>query len=332
MTFRRLITCLMGLMVVVATSCGGAASAPPSKQLGKFKVGASAINSSLLPIQLGADLGLYDKYGASVQFGATGVGNTTIAAMESGEVAAAFINPSNVAEAVAAGSDIRSVMSVAARSSYLLVTTPDINKVEDLAGKSFAIANPGGLASTVAEVFLGQYGLKNGTNSTLLNLGTEPERIQALQSGQVQGTIINPAFRGKIGNLKVILDLRDVDLGFPGGALAMSQKFMKSQPAAADALVTGTWDGIKLVVDRAQKDNVVAGLQKYLRLDGPQAERAYEELQKDFQGALPPKLDPKGVGKMIDFLAKSNPSVAKVTPEGVIDSSIVDRLLAQGYK
>jgi len=323
-------------MVIVATSCGGAAStpasAPVSKQPGKFKVGASAINSSLLPIQLGADLGLYDKYGASVEFGATGVGNTTIAAMQSGEIAAAYINPSNVAEAAAAGSDIRSVMSIGVRSSYLLVTTPDINKVEDLKGKAFAIANPGGLASTVAEVFLGQYGLKNGTNITLLNLGAEPDRIQALQSGQVQGTIINPGFRDKIGNLKVILDLRDLDLGFPGGGLAMSQKFMKSQPAAADALVTGTWDGIKLVVDRAQKDKVVEGLKKYLQLDGPQAERAYEELQKDFQGALPPKLEPKGVGKMIDFLATSNPAVAKVTPENVIDSSIVDRLLAQGYK
>ncbi|MFI5269800.1 MAG: ABC transporter substrate-binding protein, partial [Chloroflexota bacterium] len=317
-------------------SAGGAAapaaSGQAAKPLGSFKLGASAINSSLLPIQLGVDHGLYTKYGATVEFNATGVGNTTVAAMQSGEIAGAYINPSNVAEAVAAGSDMRSVMSIGTHSSYLLVVTPDITKVEDLKGKSFAIANPGGLASTVAEVFLAQYGLKNGTNISLINLGTEPTRIPAVQSGQVAGTIINPTFRDKIGSLKVLLDLRDVDLGFPGGALALSGKVLKEQPAAAQALVEGTWDGLKLVVDRSQKDKVIAGFEKYLQIEGPAADAAYEELQKDFQGALPPKLDPKGVTKSIDFLAQSNPSVSKLTAQNVMDSSIVDKLIAQGFK
>ncbi|MFI5266162.1 MAG: ABC transporter substrate-binding protein [Chloroflexota bacterium] len=342
MLAKRVLGCLIGLTMIVTAGCGSAASpagsqtatgsTQPAKQLGKFKVGASAINSSLLPIQLGADHGLYAKYGATVEFSATGVGNTTIAAIQSGDIAAAYINPSNVAEAVAAGSDIRTVMSIGTHSSYLLVVTPDINKVEDLKGKAFAIANPGGLASTVAEVFLAQYGLKNGTNISLINLGTEPTRIPAVQSGQVQGTIINPTFRDKIGSLKVLLDLRDIDLGFPGGALGMSGKFMKSQPAAAEALVAGTWDGIKLVLDPSQKDKVVQGMKKYLELNDTQAGPAYDELQKDFQGALPPKLDPKGVTKSIDFLAQSNPSVAKVTAQDVVDSTIVDKLLAQGFK
>ncbi|HEX6513721.1 MAG TPA: ABC transporter substrate-binding protein, partial [Chloroflexota bacterium] len=230
------------------------------------------------------------------------------------------------------GSDLRSVMSVGQRSSYLLVVTPDISKVEDLKGKAFAIANPGGLASNVAEVFLAQYGLKNGTNISLINLGTEPTRIQALQSGQVQGTIINPTFRDKIGSLKVLLDLRELDLGFPGGGLGMTLKFMQSQPDAAEALVKGTWDGIKLVIDPGQKNQVVQGLKKYEQLNDQAAEAAYAEVEKDFQGALPPKVDIKAVGKSIDVLAASNPSVAKVKPETVVDSTIVDRLIAQGFK
>ena len=315
-----------------------AAAKPPAsgsssaKPLGNFKLGASAINSSLLPIQLGVQYGLYAKYGANVEFAATGVGNTTVAAMESGEVAGAYINPSNVAEAVAAGSQMRSVMSIGVRSSYLLVVSPSISKVEDLKGKAFAIANPGGLASNVAETFLDGYGLKNGQSISLINLGAEPSRIQAVQSGQVQGTIINPAFRGKVGSLKVLLDLRDLDIGFPGGALGLSGKVLKTQPDAGGALVKGTWDGIKLVLDPSQKDKVLGGMQKYLQLDAADAGPAYDELQKDLTGALPPKLDPKGVTKSIEFLARSNPSVAKLSAQDVLDSSIVDRLIAQGFK
>jgi NitT/TauT family transport system substrate-binding protein len=317
-----------------------AAAAKPSqqapasgvKQLGNFKLGASAINSTLLPIQLAVQYGLYQKWGATVEFTPTGVGNTTVAAMESGDVAGAYINPSNVAEAVAQGSDMRSVMSIGVRSSYLLVVSPDINKVEDLKGKAFAIANPGGLASNVAEAFLENYGLKNGQNISLINLGTEPTRIPAVQSGQVAGTIINPAFRDKIGKLKVLLDLRDLDIGFPGGALGLSGKVLKTQPDVAEALVKGTWDGLKLVLDPAQKDKVVGGLEKYLLLEPQAADAAYGELQKDLTGALPPKLNLNGVTKSIEFLARSNPAVGKLKAEDVVDSSIVDRLIAQGYK
>jgi NitT/TauT family transport system substrate-binding protein len=344
---------LVATAALIVTGCGsaaapaasapaGSAAAPSTKPAGsgatspaasatKLKIGAAAINSNLLPIQLGIDQGFYAKYGVTAEYNATGVGNTTIAAMQSGEIGAAFINPSNVAEAVAAGSDIRSVMSIGTRPSYLLVVTPDITKVEDLKGKTFAVANPGGQASVVAEVFLAQYGLKHGSTISLINLGTEPTRVQAVQSGQVQGTIINPTFRDKIGSLKVLLDLRDKDMGLAGASLAISGPVLKSA-AVSEGLVKGTWEGVKLVTDRTQKDKVIGGLKKYLQVEGSAGESAYEEIQKDFQGALPPKLDPSGVAKSMEILAQSNPSVKNITPDKVVDSSIVDRLIAQGFK
>jgi len=312
-------------------SAGSPAASAAAKPGTKYKVGASAINSSLLPIELAADYGLYDKYGIGVEFNGTGVGNTTVAAMESGEIAAAYINPSNVAEAVAAGSGMRSVMSIGQRPSYLLVVTPDITKVEDLKGKNFAVANPGGQASVVAEVFLAQYGLKQGNGINLLNLGTEPTRTQAVQSGQVAGTIINPTFRDKIGNLKVLMDLRDQDMGLAGSSLAISSAVLKNQ-AASEALVKGTWEGIKLVMDPSQKSKMIDGLKKYLQVEGAAGEAAYQEMQKDFQGALPPKLDPTGVQKSMDILAQSNPQVKGLPVDKVIDNSIVDRLIQQGFK
>jgi hypothetical protein len=107
---------------------------------------------------------------------------------------------------------------------------------------------------------------------------------------------------------------------------------LKTQPDVAEALVKGTWDGLKLVLDPAQKDKVVGGLEKYLLLEPQAADAAYGELQKDLTGALPPKLNLNGVTKSIEFLARSNPAVGKLKAEDVVDSSIVDRLIAQGYK
>ncbi len=84
--------------------------------------------------------------------------------------------------------------------------------------------------------------------------------------------------------------------------------------------------------ERGHHGGVVAVHPQGPGADAPQAEAAYKELQKDFQGALPPKLDPNAVAKSIEFLARSNPSVAKVSAQSVVDSTIVDKLIAQGFK
>jgi NitT/TauT family transport system substrate-binding protein len=306
-----------------------AANAPKTTT---YKIGASAINDGNLPLWLGIEHGIYAKNGVQVEYTQTGTGETTIAALTTGELSAAFVGPSNVAGAVAAGSDIRTVMAVTRRAQYLVVVGPGIDRIEDLRGKSMAIANPGGAAAIVAEILLNQYGMKGRRDVTYLNLGTEPARVEAMQSGQVQAALISPAFKTKLPNARVLLDLRDMQFPYVHGAMGMTTKFMDANPKDAEAIVKSTWEGEKFLLDPKNKAAVIDSIKRNLNMDDAGAADGYNEVMKDYEGSLPPSVTPEQVSKILEVLAADNPLVAKIAAKDMLDTRFVDKLTAEGFK
>jgi NitT/TauT family transport system substrate-binding protein len=331
----QLIGGLLPLLLLISSACAAApSSAPQSAATGvtrpTYKIGSSAINDSNLPLWLGIEQGIYARNGVSVEYVASGTGDSTIAALTTGELSAALVGPSNVAGAVAGGSSIRTVMALTRRAQYLVVVTPGITRIEDLRGKSMAIANPGGAAAVVAEILLNQYGLKGRRDVTYLNLGTEPDRVQAMLSGQVQSALISPTLKSKLPNAKVLMDLRDMDFPYVHSAMGMTTQFMDAQPKDAEAIVKSMWEGTKFLLDSANKATVTDSLKRNLSLDDAGAAQSYDETIKDYQGALPPVVTPAQVAKILEVLGADNPKIEKISASDMLDTRFVDKLKKEG--
>ena len=73
-------------------------------------------------------------------------------------------------------------------------------------------------------------------------------------------------------NLKVLVDLRDLDVPFQAAAIVMSEKFVTTNPQAAEAFVKGAWDGTRFLVDPNNKATVVESIKRNLNLDNAAAE------------------------------------------------------------
>ena len=72
-----------------------------------------------------------------------------------------------------------------------------------------------------------------------------------------------------------------------------------------------------------------AALAKYLRLG------SVDKAEEQYQSALPvlpkkPYVDVAGITSMIEFLTESDPSVAKIKPEQVINHAIMKKLDESG--
>lgn len=336
---------LLGAMTLLLAACGGggakqaAPSTPQSasqtqaqpKQLGSFKIGSSTPAGDVnLPIWLGIDQGFYQKRGVKIEFVGTGTGNTTIAALLGGDVAAAGSGTSDIAEANLSGADVRAVMSIQHRIPYVLATDSSINRPEDLKGKFIADANPGGLGDIVTRLVLSQYNLDPDKDVKLLYLGTPSTRVQAVKSGQAQATLASAT--DPIQGLKILLDLRDSTIPYQGTVIGMTEKFVKSNPDAGQAIVAGTWDGLKFLSDPKNKEQVLASLKNNLKLTDDQAAEMYPNTLKEFQATLPPTVDVDGVAKLDSLYAARDPRMSGVDPKSVIDGSLIDKLQAEGYK
>jgi NitT/TauT family transport system substrate-binding protein len=327
------ITFALALPLLLLAACAPSVSVPPSgTPLARptYKIGSSAINDSNLPLWLGIEQGIYARNGVNVEYVQSGTGDSTIAALTSGELSAALVGPSNVAGAVAAGSSIRTVMALTRRAQYLVVVAPEIAGIEDLRGKSMAIANPGGAAAVVAEILLNQHGMQGRKDVAYLNLGTEPDRVQAMQSGQVQAALISPTLKSKLPNAKVLMDLRDMDFPYVHSAMGMTTQFMDAQPKDAEAIVRSTWEGSKFLLDPANKAVVTDSLKRNLNLDDAGAALSYDETIKDYQGSLPPVVTPVQVAKILEVLGADNPKIEKISAGDMLDMRFVDKLQKEG--
>jgi hypothetical protein len=88
--------------------------------------------------------------------------------------------------------------------------------------------------------------------------------------------------------------------------------------------------GNTFTLDPKNKNRVQAVLAKYLRL------AKVEQAEEHYQSALAvlprkPYVETAGITSMIEFLAESDPSVAKIKPDQVINHSIMKKLDDSGF-
>lgn len=100
------------------------------------------------------------------------------------------------------GAPIKIISSPVAKGTDVLVANAPIETVADLAGKRFAISDPGSTAEVLGKIILERAGV-DPTSLQFVSIGSPPDRIRAMLAGQVDVTAAT------ILILKPILDAID---------------------------------------------------------------------------------------------------------------------------
>jgi NitT/TauT family transport system substrate-binding protein len=77
-------------------------------------------------------------------------------------------------------------------TEFWLMTRPDIKTAEQLKGGSVAIAVFGGLGDFMTRIALKRLGLTPVKDVAIVQIGGNPERLSALETGRVQATYAAP--------------------------------------------------------------------------------------------------------------------------------------------
>jgi len=141
--------------------------------------------------QLAGDLGFYDRHQVKVTF--IGLDGTPLAAaaLQSGAVDVAHITIDSAIR-LAAGNNlpVRGFLSVEAGTPFLIASRADIATPEDLAGRSFAISDNGGLDHILTQQVLQSFGIDPEAPSYVA-IGAPSVRVQALAVDQVEATTVS---------------------------------------------------------------------------------------------------------------------------------------------
>src|SRR6266498_267109 len=305
-------------------------AAPTAAQLRKLNIAYTATSPYQAVLIIAKEAGVFKKHGLDPQLILTPGGSLGFQAMMGGEVAMVMADGSAAVTSNLAGADVVIIASFLNTFPYSLISLPEIKKVDQLVGGKVAISRFGSATDLSVRMALAKVGLTE-KDVILLQIGTQTARVAALQSKNVQATIITPPFTltaRKMG-YNTLIDMAQLNIPFELTALLTRRSFIKAQREMVAAVVTALSEAVHFY--KREKEPSIKILSRYLQTNDHEAlEETYQEVALKTLPEKPYATLP-GIQVIIDELAQKNPKAKSARPEEFIDMSFVKKLDDDGF-
>jgi NitT/TauT family transport system substrate-binding protein len=295
-------------------------------QMKKLNLSYTATSPYQAVMIIAQQAGLFRKNGIDASLIFVAGGSLGIQAMVGGDVPITQADGSASVAASVAGLDVVMIASFLNTFPYSLVSLPEIKTVEQLKGGKIAISRFGSATDLSVKMALAKVGLNPEKDVTLLQVGAQTARVAALQSKNVQATIITPPFTltARKQGYHTLIDMAQLNIPYQLTALVTSRAFIKSQPDLIMAVMRSLAEGVHFY--KTQKEPSIKILSKYLQTTDREAlEETYREVSLK---VVPDKPYPTltGIQTILDELAAKNPKLKAAKPEDFVDMSFVKKL------
>jgi NitT/TauT family transport system substrate-binding protein len=306
-------------------------AAPTAAQLRKLNIAYTATSPYQAVLIIAKEAGVFKKHGLDPELILTPGGSLGFQAMMGGDVAMVMADGSAAVTSNLAGADVVVIASFLNTFPYSLISIPEIKKVDQLVGGKVAISRFGSATDVSVRMSLAKVGLNPDKDVTILQIGTQTTRFAALQSKQVQATIITPPFTltARKQGYNTLIDMGQMNIPFELTALLTRRSYIKAQRDIVADVVTALSEAVHYY--KREKEPVLKILSRYLQTNDREAlEETYREIALK---TLPEKPYPTlaGIQTIINELAPKNPKAKAARPEDFVDMSFVKKLDDEGY-
>ena len=177
---------------------------------------------------------------------------------------------SNFVGAALAGLPLRIVMAAMDGSDHVLVTSPDIKRVEDLKGKIIGISSFGGTPHSEVLMILRKHGLNPDRDVTFMQIGGSSSRYAALESNSIHAAMLVPPFN-KIGRksrgFNELVAINDV-VKIPFGGVGVHVDKMREKPQEIVKIIKAILKSIDFIWER--KNEILSFMEKSWGIKDPE--------------------------------------------------------------
>jgi len=283
----------------------------------KVRIGYPSSAVSTLPFDIAKEKGFYSKAGVDVEYiqmrsalGPQAILNGNIHF---------FTSPQAAINAAVAGLPLVVVLSLYRDSPWVLVTTKEINKSQDLVGKRIAISDIRSSPFYFARAGFKKLGLEEKQISLVTTGGTS-NSFATLTTNQVAGAVLSPPFDEKAVSLgyKKFLFLGDLaDIPYVG--LFTSQAEIRGNRERIRRTIAAVMDAVSW--QRNNRAEAVKMIASRYKISAGEAERSYESMTAIFSpdGAI----NLKKVLGYLNILREERPVPEDFDAEKLVDFSML---------
>jgi NitT/TauT family transport system substrate-binding protein len=310
--FARVVSCLLALAVLLPSSVGGG-------ETGKEKIAFAyaAISPTMAGVWMAKEIGAFDRHGLNVDLVHISSGAVAIQALVGGSVQAALGASNAVVAAIIKGAPIIAVGSNTSRPGMQLWVQPEIQRPEQLQGKTLAITRFGSTSEFVTRLIMRKLDLEG--KAELRQFGGVVEADIGFRAKQAEGRVSSQAPGPQA---RMLVDAAELGIPFSMNLLAVSNDYYRKSPKSVEGIVAAYIEGIAAL--KTGKPHALKLLAKYMGQRGGTPEMHYEFVTKYLDSI--PRVDPAAVDTVLEMVGSPGATRTKL-----FDNGIVDRLVQQGF-
>ncbi|MBM4261436.1 MAG: ABC transporter substrate-binding protein [Deltaproteobacteria bacterium] len=306
-------SCLV-LITAIIYPCLVYAAEPPRE---KIAFAYAAISPSMSGVWMAKEIGAFERHGLNAELVYISSGATAIQALVGGSVQAALGASNAVVAAALKGAPMIAVGSNTSRPGMQLWVQPEIQRADQLAGKTLAITRFGSTSDFVTRLILRKLNLEGKTE--LRQFGGVVEADLGFRARQAEGRVSSQAPGPQA---KMLVDAAELGIPFSMNLLTVSNDYLKRSPKSVEAIVAAYIEGIAAL--KTRKPQALKLLEKYMGARGGSAEGHYEFVTRYLDAT--PRVDPAAVDTVLEMVGSKG-----AAKSNLFDNSIVDRLARDGF-
>ena len=287
----------------------------------KLVLGYSTTGPTAVGLWMAKDSGAFDKYGVDPSFIFISSSPVMVPALIGGNVQVAIAGANAVIAAVLGGAALVSIASLANRPYLRLWVHPEINRVEELRGKTLGVSRFGSTTDNLTRILLRRVGLENAAN--VRQLGGTLEVGLAFRHRQIDGAVL--ATLRTDAPHRILSELAESGIQYSMGQLVVSRDFQRRSPDTLEKILRAYIEGVAVLRDPNQRERVLKTVARYTRL---KETKAIEEIYNDAFKYVDrvPRVYADAVSTTLEFMGKKGLPI-----ETFADNSIIDRLVREGF-
>ncbi len=301
------------------------------RPLEKLTIAFSSVSANMAPLWITQERGFFRKYGLDVQLVFIESGSTTVQSLISKEVAFAQMAGAGVLQSRLRGSDVVLIAGFLNTMDYQLMVDKNITRPDQLKGKTMAVSRFGSSSDFATRYALDKFGLVPDKDVTILEIGSQPARFAALESGKIQAAMVAIPLtrRAKTLGFHALADLQMLGLEYQHTGLATTDALIRARPDLVRNVMKAYVEGIHYY--KTRRAGSLGILAKYLKT--PNIEVLTEVHENLGLKLTPQKPYPtlRGIEIMLRELAARDPKAKRARPDEFVNLAFIKELDHSGF-
>lgn len=287
----------------------------------RVSFGFSSIGAAGTGVWMAKEIGAFEKYGLNTDVVYISSGPVVLQALIGGDLTVGIGASNSTVAAALRGAPVVAAGGIINKAYHRLFVQPEINRIEDLRGKTLGVTRFGSVTDNLTQILLRKYNLEGKVN--VRQMGGVIEVGAAFQQKLIAGAVSSELRTSEQHPAKILIKLLDLGIPYSMDMIVFSRDYLRRQPVTVERILRAYMEGVAAL--HRQKEIALKVIAKYGRLADPKKIESHYQDSVDYLEKLP-RIEAAAAATILDFMGK------KDTPmETFADQSIVDRLAREGF-